>query len=360
MARGSNNDEWVDSVKPCDVLFGRGSGPNDHEGNVLFRSLVKERKPEYMSTNHRQTKAKIAQEIVDAVRARSGRFLKKAEPKDITRLGIPEGVDAWLCVDERTILEKAKQALRQKADSKDRDEASSIPDEKDASSGINDEPYQVPSATMPHYRPPEGQPMDPPVLPDAYVSGDLHVSITGSQEPLDWRTYGGNEEPLPMYMPPSPRQGQYLQSRCFVGQTYLSEESPPVQRYVDMNPQHQGKDLHQQRLSEEEVHRTAAAGYPGDDSPIGDGPEDDARRKSIQVEDLMKSFHRMGTDEMATSSSSNVQQETSSSNDTMGTIEPLPMGASNVSMMSSSTASILKGALGESNTPRSSFTRPVL
>lgn len=113
-ARATNDSEWVTSIRPSDVLFGRGSGPNDHEGNILFRKMVKERKSEYMSTNHRQTKSNIAHDIVNAVRARNGRFLKKAEPKDISRLGIPEGVDAWLCVDEPTILEKAKQALRQK------------------------------------------------------------------------------------------------------------------------------------------------------------------------------------------------------------------------------------------------------
>lgn len=159
---------------------------------------------------------------------------------------------------------------------------------------------------------------------------------------------------MPSYVPPPQLQTQYRQSH-FVGQAYLTEETPPVQRYADMNPQHQG-DVHRQRLSEEEVHRTAAVGYFDDNTPIGDGPEDDARRKSLQVEDLMTSFHRMGTDEMATSSSSNAQQE--SSNETMGTIEPLPMGASNASMMSSSTASALKGALSSSNTPRGSLTRP--
>ena len=66
---------------------------------------------------------------------------------------------------------------------------------------------------------------------------------------------------------------------------------------------------------------------------------------------------------MATSSSSNtnMKQESSNSNDTMGTIEPIPMGASNVSMMmSSSTFSTLKGVLGESVTPRGSITRPGL
>ena len=58
MATGQTEGEFVTELRPCDVLFGRGSGPNDHEGNIRFRQLVAERKQEYLATNHRQTKAK--------------------------------------------------------------------------------------------------------------------------------------------------------------------------------------------------------------------------------------------------------------------------------------------------------------
>mmetsp|Transcript_22850 Transcript_22850/g.49857 ORF Transcript_22850/g.49857 Transcript_22850/m.49857 type:complete len:461 (+) Transcript_22850:32-1414(+) len=105
--------EIVTKLGPYDVLFGRGSGPNDHEGNVRFRKLVAERKAEYMATNHRMTKAKIAREIVDAVFSQNGRFLKKIEADDARNIGIPDGVEAWTGVDDDTIMEKAKQALRQ-------------------------------------------------------------------------------------------------------------------------------------------------------------------------------------------------------------------------------------------------------
>eukprot|EP00522_Entomoneis_paludosa_P013712 CAMPEP_0172442632 /NCGR_PEP_ID=MMETSP1065-20121228/3031_1 /TAXON_ID=265537 /ORGANISM="Amphiprora paludosa, Strain CCMP125" /LENGTH=456 /DNA_ID=CAMNT_0013192573 /DNA_START=207 /DNA_END=1580 /DNA_ORIENTATION=- len=105
--------EIVTKLGPYDVLFGRGSGPNDHEGNVRFRKLVAERKSEYMATNHRMTKAKIAREIVDAVFIQNGRFLKKIEAEDARIIGLPDGVEAWTGVDDDTIMEKAKQALRQ-------------------------------------------------------------------------------------------------------------------------------------------------------------------------------------------------------------------------------------------------------
>lgn len=109
-------NEYVLTLTPNDVLFGRGSGPNDHEGNIRFRDLVAQRKNEYMATNHRQTKAKIAKSIVDAVLESQGRFLKKLEPSEIEKLGYPEGVDVYTIVDDATIMEKAKQALRQNRD----------------------------------------------------------------------------------------------------------------------------------------------------------------------------------------------------------------------------------------------------
>lgn len=104
---------YITELSATDVLFGRGSGPNDHEGNIRFRQLVAERKAEYLATNHRQTKAKIAREIVNKILEAHGRFLKKVEHFEARRLGIPKGVDAWIIVDDDTVMEKAKQALRQ-------------------------------------------------------------------------------------------------------------------------------------------------------------------------------------------------------------------------------------------------------
>lgn len=100
---------YVTELRPCDVLFGRGSGPNDHEGNVRFRQFVAARKTEYMATNHRQTKTNIAREIVNQV---EGNFLKKVEASEA---GFPVGTDVYEVVDDDTVMEKAKQALRQNA-----------------------------------------------------------------------------------------------------------------------------------------------------------------------------------------------------------------------------------------------------
>lgn len=112
----SDSGLYVTKVNPNDVLFGRGSGPNDHEGNIKFRDMVASRKAEYLATNHRQTKAKIAKEVVDSVFACNGRFLKKLEPSEIQKIGFDASHDLYTLVDDDTIMEKAKQALRQNRD----------------------------------------------------------------------------------------------------------------------------------------------------------------------------------------------------------------------------------------------------
>lgn len=108
-----NDSKYVTLLRLSDVLFGRGSGPNDHEGNIRFRQLVAERKHEYMTTNHRLTKSSIAKEIAGHVFAANGRFMKRVEPSELKELGLPEGSDVWEIVGEDAVMEKVKQALRQ-------------------------------------------------------------------------------------------------------------------------------------------------------------------------------------------------------------------------------------------------------
>ena len=80
-----------------------------------FVIVIKERKAEYMATDCRPLKKKIATEIVDAVLASGSRFLKKADANDRKKLGIPEGIKAWCILHREAMDEKVKQALRQKS-----------------------------------------------------------------------------------------------------------------------------------------------------------------------------------------------------------------------------------------------------
>jgi hypothetical protein len=78
---------------PHDVLLGRGSGSNDYEGNVMFRSLVEERKREYLSAvTTREDKNRIAQEIFDQITMNGGRFLKKEDKRKVNGAIVNKGV----------------------------------------------------------------------------------------------------------------------------------------------------------------------------------------------------------------------------------------------------------------------------
>ena len=92
-----------------DVLFGRGSGPNERVGNIEFRNIVLSRKEEYIATPARDhyNKSRIAHEVVEALRAGGGRFVKRAVGQH------PGEPDRFILADQKTVIEKTKQALRQ-------------------------------------------------------------------------------------------------------------------------------------------------------------------------------------------------------------------------------------------------------
>ena len=109
---GHQQKQLVHKINQFDVLTGRGSGPYEQAGNVHFRELVARRKEEYLALNQRDSKMKnqIAKEIAEEVRSKGGRFLKKISSKKDRDNG---GEPVYEFVDEPTVLEKAKQALRQ-------------------------------------------------------------------------------------------------------------------------------------------------------------------------------------------------------------------------------------------------------
>ena len=142
-----------------DVLCGRGQGINDNPGNLHFRSVVSARKAEYVQAPTNKKKSQIAREVIHRIRfelSPPGRFLKRATPDDVRRLGIDEGTIAraaaedaahrgsgddgaaaasaegvntcsaacgiWIPVTEAVMVERAKMSLRRQEgdDRKDR------------------------------------------------------------------------------------------------------------------------------------------------------------------------------------------------------------------------------------------------
>ncbi|KAL7499629.1 hypothetical protein ACHAWT_010326 [Skeletonema menzelii] len=98
-----------------DVVLGRGSGPNDRQGNINFRLLCQEKKIAYIEATSRDEKGRIAAGVVATVHDRGGRFLKRLTAEQAKDAGVKMlGADAvYELADKQTILEKTKQTLRQ-------------------------------------------------------------------------------------------------------------------------------------------------------------------------------------------------------------------------------------------------------
>ena len=112
-------DDCIIHVMPNDVILGRGTGPNNHEGNTRFRMLANQRKKKYKATKSRQAKTKIASDIVNQVLALNGRLLKR-------RNGI------WIVANRETFIKKAKNILRMQCSKEETVPGSPLPQPKTA------------------------------------------------------------------------------------------------------------------------------------------------------------------------------------------------------------------------------------
>lgn len=89
---------------------------------MAFREFVLTRKQEYTQAKRVKSKDDIARQIIDEIVNRNGKFLRKIEsPAEARKLGVPEEriADVWTKANEAVILEKVKQALREKHSKKD-------------------------------------------------------------------------------------------------------------------------------------------------------------------------------------------------------------------------------------------------
>jgi hypothetical protein len=93
-----------------DVLLGRGSGSNEHQGNLMYRSLVKAKKEEYISCTTRQDKDLLVRKVIQEVHDSGGRFLKRLQngrgAKGRTVL------DVYEIADHNTMMEKTRQVFQ--------------------------------------------------------------------------------------------------------------------------------------------------------------------------------------------------------------------------------------------------------
>jgi len=99
--------EYIRDIKPSDVLCGRGGATNSHSGNRSFRALVKRYQEQYLKAKKRD-KPSVADKLIDIVRERGGRFLKRAESQQY-------GEILWVDIGDERAREKTCQALREGA-----------------------------------------------------------------------------------------------------------------------------------------------------------------------------------------------------------------------------------------------------
>lgn len=93
----------VTTINDNDVLSGRGGGTNLHPGNRQFRDLINLYRRDYLKAR-KNDKPSISRSIVNAIREKNGRFLKKVEKTGL-----------WFEIGDDAAREKTSQALRQRA-----------------------------------------------------------------------------------------------------------------------------------------------------------------------------------------------------------------------------------------------------
>jgi hypothetical protein len=127
----------ITELRTNDVMMGRGAGMIHNMGNVRYRELVATRKKEYVRAERNHKKQTIAKQILAEIAHRNGRFVRKVEtPEEAKALGIPEGTQAWVLASSDVVLEKVKQALREKSPHDAEDCQSTTPHDKTEESAV--------------------------------------------------------------------------------------------------------------------------------------------------------------------------------------------------------------------------------
>jgi hypothetical protein len=105
--QGEAGSGYIWKLLPNDVLCGRGVQANANHGNKAFRHLVREYQVEYLACR-RNEKPLISTKIMEIVRSRGGRFLRRVK----VAAGYPRDRFAWVEIGDQRVYEKVCQALR--------------------------------------------------------------------------------------------------------------------------------------------------------------------------------------------------------------------------------------------------------
>ena len=95
--------EYIDGMPTIkDVVAGRGGGSNSHPGNRAYWQIILPNRELYKKSQTNEDKTRVAQEIVDFTKSKSGRFLQKEK-------GVGE---RWFVLPDNIAMSKVRQALR--------------------------------------------------------------------------------------------------------------------------------------------------------------------------------------------------------------------------------------------------------
>lgn len=104
-------DNLVTELRPHDVIMGRGLSASEYEGNKRLRKMVQSRREAYVNAESREAKQNVAREIIAAVRAQGGRFLRRH-----VAFGASSTQSVWQAIqDPEEMMTKVKQLLRDMA-----------------------------------------------------------------------------------------------------------------------------------------------------------------------------------------------------------------------------------------------------
>ena len=100
----------VSEVTVHDVLLGRGTGPNEHQGNKDLRSIVAKFQEEYDTSLSRKGRHHVAMKTLQEIKNKEGRFLERASSLESSS-GEDEdnGSVHYLQVNEKKAINKIKQ-----------------------------------------------------------------------------------------------------------------------------------------------------------------------------------------------------------------------------------------------------------
>ena len=108
---------YVTELNDVDVLFGRGTGPNNRKGNQLFRQVVDSQVEMFFQTQTGDEKLMVIERVISDVYERGGKFVRKRRCR-ASDIGIPSTrrnqtvIVYEVITDWNQLIGKTSQALR--------------------------------------------------------------------------------------------------------------------------------------------------------------------------------------------------------------------------------------------------------